>query len=71
MAISMVLFFTLHPSIHYRIVTSPCLMNLTHILPIRRETHTMAENNVIEFKKPASFVDTPITDGRPGEIDLY
>ena len=31
----------------------------------------MAKNNVIEFKKPAPFVDTSITDGRPGGIDLY
>ena len=28
----------------------------------RKDTHTMAKDNVIEFKKPEPFVDDPITD---------
>ncbi|MBW1700665.1 MAG: hypothetical protein JRJ11_02060 [Deltaproteobacteria bacterium] len=28
----------------------------------RKNTHTRAKDNVIEFKKPEPFVDDPITD---------
>jgi len=29
---------------------------------LRKDTHTMTKDNVIDFKKPAPFVDDPITD---------
>ncbi len=28
----------------------------------RKDTHTMSKDNVIEFKKPETYVDDPITD---------
>jgi transposase-like protein len=36
------------------------LENKKHL--IRKDTHTMPKDNVIEFKKPDPFVDDPITD---------
>lgn len=36
------------------------LENKKHL--IRKDTHTMPKNNVIDFKKPEPFVDDPITD---------
>ena len=36
------------------------LENKKHL--IRKDTHTMSKDNVIDFKKPEPFVDDPITD---------
>jgi putative transposase len=34
----------------------------TRLTQKRKDTHTMPKDNVVDFKKPETFIDDPITD---------